>query len=290
MKNIGFIGLGNMGLEMAINLKKSEYNVTGFDINKNMYKRLNALNINTSNNIKNIFETNEIILTMLPDGKAVDKVYSENLKYASKNTLIVDCSTIDIETTIKIHNLAKNLKMLSLDAPVSGGVSGAKAASLTFMIGGKERVYKLMLPIFNAMGGKSIFCGQESSGQAVKICNNLILAISMIATGEAIILAKKLNLDLTKLYEVTSTSSASCWAINNYFPVANIGPVSPADNNFEAGFSVNLMKKDLSLALNSIKDNKNMLHFGELALDKYSKMCDEGFGNLDFSAVIKNYK
>ena len=170
---------------------------------------------------------------------------------------------------------------------MSGGVTGAKAASLTFMVGGCKKTYNLILSIFNLMGNKSIYCGEEGSGQSVKICNNLILGITMIGVGEAIHLANQLNLDLRKLYEVTSTSSASCWAINNYFPVAQIGPISPADNNFMAGFSVDLMKKDLSLAINAAKiDTKNLV-FGKKAHNKYKKMSESGTGMNDFSEVVQ---
>ena len=287
MKNIGFIGLGNMGFEMIQNINNSSYNVLGYDIDKDIYKNLDALNIKNTNVISEIFKTCDVIITMLPDGIAVKKVWSENLKYASKKSIIVDCSTIDIETTNYTHELAKSFNLLSLDAPVSGGVNGAKAGSLTFMVGGNETTYNLILPIFDLMGSKSIYCGKEGSGQAVKICNNLILGITMIGVGEAINLAKELNLDLKKLYEVPSTSSASCWAINNYFPVSGIGPVAPADNDFAAGFSSNLMKKDLSLAINATKSNENNLYFGKEALKKYSQMSDKGLGLKDFSAVVK---
>jgi 3-hydroxyisobutyrate dehydrogenase len=288
MKNIGFIGLGNMGFEMIQNINDSSYNVLGYDIQKDIYKNLDSLNIKHTDIISEVFKTCDVIITMLPDGKAVKKVLSENLKYASEKSIIVDCSTIDIGTTNYTHELAKSYNLLSLDAPVSGGVNGAKAGSLTFMIGGDKSTYNLTLPIFNLMGNKSIYCGKEGSGQAVKICNNLILGITMIGVGEAINLAKGLNLDLTKLYDVTSTSSASCWAINNYFPVSGVGPITPADNNFTAGFSVNLMKKDLSLAMNSIVNNENNLNFGKQALKKYSQMSNEGLGAKDFSEVVKN--
>ena len=268
MKNIGFIGLGNMGIEMIKNLSKGKYNLLGYDINKNIYDNLRGSSIETSQNTK--------------------KVFDENLKYTKKNSIIVDCSTIDIETTKYFHELAKSFDLKSLDAPVSGGVSGAKTASLTFMVGGNEETYKLICPILDLMGNKSIFCGEEGSGQAVKICNNLILGITMIGVGEGINLAKDLNLNLEKLYEVTSTSSASCWAINNYFPVLGIGPMSPADNDFIGGFSTDLMKKDLSLAINAIKGDKGKVMFGLKALEKYSEMIEKQLGSRDFSYIINH--
>lgn len=287
MKNIGFIGLGNMGFEMIKNLSKGKYNLLGYDINKNIYDNLQSSFIQTSQNIKSVFENNDVIILMLPNGSIVKKVIDENLKYTKKNSIIVDCSTIDIETTKYFHKLAESFDLKSLDAPVSGGVSGAKAASLTFMVGGNEKTYELVFPIFDLMGNKSIFCGEEGSGQAVKICNNLILGITMIGVGEGINLARNLNLNLEKLYEVTSTSSASCWAINNYFPVSGIGPISPADNDFTGGFSTDLMRKDLSLAINAIKDEKEVM-FGLKALEKYSEMIEKQLGSKDFSNIINN--
>jgi len=288
MKNIGFIGLGNMGFEMIQNLSKGDYNLLAFDIDNNIYKKIQNSFIKTSQNIKNVFENSDIIITMLPNGEIIKKVIDENFKFVKKNSIIVDCSTIDIETTIYLHKLAKSFNLQSLDAPVSGGVAGAKSGSLTFMVGGNELTYELILPIFNLMGNKAIFCGGESSGQAVKICNNLILGITMIGVGEGINLARDLNLDLEKFYEVTSTSSASCWAINNYFPVSSVGPVSPADNSFVGGFSADLMKKDLSLAINASKSKKQKIKFGLKALEKYSKMIEKGMGSKDFSKIINH--
>ena len=288
MKDIGFIGLGNMGFEMIKNLSKGEYDLHAYDINKEIYDRLQGTSIKTYQSIRNIFEKSDVIFTMLPNGTIVKKVIDENFQYTKENSTIVDCSTIDIETTNYLHELAKSFNLKSLDAPVSGGVAGAKAASLTFMVGGDKATYDLVLPIFDLMGNKSILCGEESSGQAVKICNNLILGVTMIGVGEAINLAQELNLDLEKLYEVTSTSSASCWAINNYFPVSGIGPISPADNNFVGGFSADLMKKDLSLAINALNGEKQKIMFGLEALGKYSKMTENGLGSKDFSSIVKN--
>jgi len=288
MKNIGFIGLGNMGFEMIQNLTKSDYNIIGYDLNNEIYPKLNNLYIKTTHNIKDIFAKSDVIITMLPDGKTVKEVISKNIENITKKCVFIDCSTIDIDTTIYLHTLLKNKDLLFLDAPVSGGVTGAKNATLTFMVGGQEATYNLMLPIFNLMGKKSIFCGKEGSGQAVKICNNLILGITMIGVGEAISLANNLNLDLQKLYEVTSTSSASCWAINNYFPVSGAGPQSPADNDFKAGFSVDLMKKDLSLAINTFKNKENNIMFGLNALEKYMQMSEKGKGSKDFSEIVNN--
>lgn len=288
MENIGFVGLGNMGFEMIKNLNKGRFNLLGYDINKKIYENLDNTSIETSQNIKSVFEKNDIIFLMLPNGSIVKKVIDENFKYSKKNSVIIDCSTIDIDTTKYLHKLAESFNLQSLDAPVSGGVAGAKAGSLTFMVGGNKKTYEQILPILDFMGNKSIYCGMEGSGQAVKICNNLILGITMIGVGEGINLARDLNLDLEKLYEVTSTSSASCWAINNYFPISGIGPISPADNDFIGGFSADLMKKDLSLAINSAKGDKDKIMFGLKALEKYSKMIERQLGSKDFSNITNH--
>ena len=229
---------------------------------------------------------NEIIITMLPNGKIVEEVWTELLDIVKINTLLVDCSTIDIQTTKRLHIMAEKRNVLSLDAPVSGGTIGADNGTLTFMVGGKESSYNKMLPLFNVMGSKSILCGKAGSGQATKMCNNLLLAITMSGLGEAIKLAKSQNLDMNKFYDVLSTSTGSCWALNNYSPIKGVGPISPADNNFEPGFSSQLMLKDLSLALGAAADTNLDLEFGKKALHNYRRLVDDNKGNLDFSNII----
>ena len=249
MKNIGIIGLGNMGLEMAKNLSKSNYQVSGFDTNELALDNAKKFNINSTKSIEDISKNNQVIITMLPNGMIVNEVWLEMLDFVEKDTLLVDCSTIDVNTTKLLHQKASKLNISCLDAPVSGGTMGAKNATLTFMVGGENAAYQEMLPLFNIMGSKSVLCGSAGAGQGIKMCNNLLLAITMKGVSESFNLAAKLNLDQSSLFDVISTSSGSCWAINNYCPLPGIGPNSPADNNFEPGFSVNLMHKDLSLAL-----------------------------------------
>ena len=290
MEKIGFIGLGNMGLEMAKNLSESNYDVSGFDTEKRILKNIEQFNIHPQHSIEQICVDNTIIITMLPNGSIVNAVWNEILKYTNDNTLLVDCSTIDVSTTKMLHDKASKLNIYCLDAPVSGGTIGAKNATLTFMVGGKKDAYERMLPLFEAMGSKSFLCGSSGSGQGIKLCNNLLLAVTMRGVAESFNLAQKLNLNQNSLFDVLSTSSGSCWAVNNYCPIENIGPNSPADNNFKPGFSVNLMHKDLSLALEASNQSKSNMDFGKLCIQLYENMIENDKGNLDFSAIIKELK
>ena len=286
MKKIGIIGLGNMGLEMAKNLVKSDYIVFGFDTNMQALTRLKQFGIIEVESIEAISKNSEVILTMLPNGDIVNEVWLEVFKFIDSDTLMVDCSTIDVNTTKDLHKKATQLNIKCLDAPVSGGTIGAKNASLTFMVGGDKKSFEKMLPAFNAMGSKSILCGPSGSGQGIKMCNNLLLAITMRGVSESFNLAKKLNLDNSSLFNVISTSTGSCWAVNNYCPIPNIGPNSPADNNFEPGFSVNLMHKDLCLASQAADECNANIELGKLSIQLYEKMMKANKGKLDFSAVI----
>ena len=283
---IGFIGLGNMGKFMSMNLDKAGHQVYGFDLNSKVFKDLKNFNIIETKSLEEISLCAEIIITMLPDGKAVDTVYNSLIKNLKPNTLIVDCSTIDVKTTKKLHQNCNDRKILILDAPVSGGTIGAQNGTLTFMVGGQQEAFKKMEPLFNIMGKKAILCGAGGTGQAVKVCNNLILAITMAGIGEALQIANANNLETQKLFEVVSTSTGSCWAINNYFPVKGVGPQSPADNNFEPGFSSSLMYKDLSLASEIANPNNLNLDLGQKVIQKYLKMIQDMKGNLDFSAIV----
>lgn len=283
---IGFIGLGNMGKFMSMNLDKAGHQVYGFDLNSKVFKELENYNIIETKSLEEISLSAEIIITMLPDGKAVNTVYNSLIQSLKPNTLVVDCSTIDVKTTKKLHQDCNDRKILVLDAPVSGGTMGAQNATLTFMVGGQEEAFRKMQPFFNIMGKKAILCGVGGSGQAVKVCNNLILAITMAGVGEALQIANANELDTQKLFEVISTSTGSCWAINNYFPVKGIGPQSPADNNFEPGFSSSLMYKDLSLAAEIANASNINLDLGQKVIQKYLKLIQNKKGDLDFSAIV----
>jgi 3-hydroxyisobutyrate dehydrogenase len=208
---------------------------------------------------------------------------ADNLK---PGTLFTDCSTIDVDKARELHNKCNTRQLFSLDAPVSGGVGGAEDGTLTFMVGGKANAYNIMLPLFEVMGKKSLLCGSSGSGQATKACNNMLLATTMIGVGEAFNLGSNLGLDPEKLFEILSTSTGSCWAINSYCPIKGVGPKSPADNDFQPGFSVDLMYKDLSIALKAIENTKTSAHFGIKAQENFKRMINDNKGNLDFSAVI----
>ena len=286
MKTIGFIGLGNMGYFMSKNLSKAGYVVNGYDINQDVFNKLQEFGIRKKTSLDEISNQCETIITMLPNSIAVKEVWNSILNNIKAQALLVDCSTIDIETSKQIHKIAKNKEILSLDAPVSGGTIGAENGSLTFMVGGSNEAYKKMLPLFKIMGNKSILCGDVGSGQAIKMCNNLLLAITMSGLGEAIKLANCQSLDMSKFYEVLSTSTGSCWALNNYSPIKGIGPLSPADNNFKPGFSSELMLKDLTLALTAAEKANLKLNLGIKVRDNYKKSVENNEGSLDFSNII----
>ena len=287
MTKIGFIGLGNMGANMTINLLKADYEVVGYDINKEFVNNLLPKGLKQATNLSEIAKSADIVITMLPNGDIVEEVYDDIIDEFAPGTLFVDCSTIEVNKAKQLHKKCEDKKILSLDAPVSGGVGGAEQATLTFMVGGTEKAYKMMLPLFEVMGKKSLLCGSSGSGQATKACNNMLLATTMIGVGEAFSLGQNLGLDPEKLFEILSTSTGSCWAINSYCPIKGVGPTSPADNDFRPGFSADLMLKDLTIALNAIKSTKTSAPFGIKAQGNFEKMVNEDQGSLDFSAVTK---
>ena len=287
MTKIGFIGLGNMGAKMAINLLKANYEVIGYDINKKFVEQLLPKGLVEADNLDDIPNNAEIVITMLPNGHIVEEVYDNIIHKSKPDTLFVDCSTIDVDKAKDLHKKCANKNLLSLDAPVSGGVSGAELGTLTFMVGGTENAYKIMLPLFETMGKNSLLCGSSGSGQATKACNNMLLATTMIGVGEAFSLGVNLGLDPKKLFEILSTSTGSCWAINSYCPIKDVGPTSPADNNFKPGFSSELMLKDLTIASKAIHNTNTKAPFGIKARENFKKMVNDNQGTLDFSAITK---
>ena len=286
MKRIGFVGLGNMGSKMVINLLQANYEVIGYDINEEFIDKLIPNGIHKASSLNDITDDVDVIITMLPNGEVVKKVFETIIGNLKPDTLLTDCSTIDVQTAKDLHKMCNDKNLLSLDAPVSGGVGGAENATLTFIVGGNEKAYNLMLPLFEVMGKKSVLCGPASSGQAAKACNNMLLATTMIGVGEAFNLGENLGLDLKKLFDVLSTSTGNCWAINTYCPIEGVGPNSPADNNFQPGFSVNLMLKDLTIALKAIKDTNTLAPFGTKSQENFKRMVDDKKGELDFSAIV----
>ena len=286
MKKIGFIGLGNMGKGMSINLSKEDLEIIGYDIDKNAYKDLKDKKILIADNLNHLINESEIIITMLPDGKAVKKVWSEAIAFSTPGKYLIDCSTIDVKTSRSVQMLGKEKGLFTLDAPVSGGVIGADQGTLTFMVGGNSDIYEDMKFLFKIMGKNSILCGEEGAGQSAKICNNMLLASTMIAVGESFNLGKNLSLDLNKLFEVISTSTGSCWAVNSYCPIKGIGPNSPADKDYTGGFATALMYKDLGLAVDAAAETKSNINYGIQTHEKYKQVTENNKGNLDFSNII----
>ena len=287
MKKVGFIGLGNMGARMATLLLEAGYEVIGHDINEEFINQLLPKGLKKASNLNNISKEADIIMTMLPNGEIVEEVLDSILNNLRPGTLIVDCSTIDVDKAKDLHQKCEDKKLLFLDAPVSGGVGGAENGTLTFMVGGTENAYKKILPLFEVLGKKSLLCGSCGSGQATKACNNMLLATTMIGVGESFNLGKKLGLDPQKLFEILSTSTGSCWAINNYCPIKGVGPESPADNDFIPGFSASLMFKDLTIALKAIDTTSTSAPFGKRAQENFGDMVKDNKGDLDFSAITK---
>jgi 3-hydroxyisobutyrate dehydrogenase len=286
MKRIGFIGLGNMGSKMVINLLQANYEIIGYDINEEFIDKLIPNGIHKASSLNDITDDVDVIITMLPNGEVVKKVFETIIGNLKPDTLLTDCSTIDVQTAKDLHKMCSEKSLLLLDAPVSGGVVGAENGTLTFIVGGNEKAYNLMLPLFEVMGKKSVLCGPASSGQAAKACNNMLLATTMIGVGEAFNLGENLGLDLKKLFDVLSTSTGNCWAINTYCPIEGVGPNSPADNNFQPGFSGNLMLKDLTIALKAIKDTNTSAPFGTKSQENFKRMINDNKGELDFSAIV----
>jgi len=290
MANIAFIGLGNMGGPMAANLVKAGHKVTAFDLvaaSRDQAKADGAAIAETSvASIKGA----EIIITMLPAGKHVLSVWNEVIPAMTKGTLIIDCSTIDVESAKQAHALAAKHGALSIDAPVSGGTGGAKGATLTFMCGGEDKAFAAAKPVLENMGKKLVHCGGAGAGQAAKICNNMILAVSMIAVCEGFALAEKLGLSHQALFDVASTSSGQCWALTSYCPVPGPVPTSPANNDYKPGFAAALMLKDLKLSQDAAKASGASLPLGAFATDLYEIFNNAGNGAVDFSGIIQQVR
>ncbi|MCG6206754.1 3-hydroxyisobutyrate dehydrogenase [Rhodopseudomonas sp. HC1] len=288
MTAIAFIGLGNMGGPMAVNLAKAGQQVTGFDLAAASCDAVKAEGVATAKSAIDAVQGADVIVTMLPAGKHVLSVWNEILPHVEKGALIIDCSTIDVESSVQAHALAAKLGAASVDAPVSGGTGGAKAATLTFMAGGSEAAFAAAKPVLELMGKKIVHCGGAGAGQAAKICNNMILGISMIAVGEAFTLAEKLGLSHQALFDVASTSSGQCWSLTTYCPVPGPVPTSPANNGYKPGFAAALMLKDLNLSQEAAKSSGAATPLGSHAAELYAAFEQAGHGGTDFSGII-NY-
>ena len=290
---IGFIGLGNMGGPMAANLLKAGHAVQGFDLMKDAVSRFVDNGGKALGSLQEVASGADVIVTMLPAGKHVKSVYLGKdglLAAADTGTLFIDSSTIDVETAREVASAAESAGMSMVDAPVSGGVGGAEAGTLTFMVGGSDEAFAKAKPILEDMGKTIVHAGGAGNGQAAKICNNMILGISMIGVSEAFVLAEKLGLDHQKLFDISSTASGQCWSLTTYCPVPGPVPTSPANKNYQAGFTVAMMLKDLNLAQAAAKASDATTPLGAKAAAIYSKFDANGQGSLDFSGIIKHLR
>jgi 3-hydroxyisobutyrate dehydrogenase len=286
MTSIGFIGLGHMGGPMAANLAKAGYVVRGFDLSQQLLDEAREKGVVPCASLAETVQGADTVITMLPAGKHVLTVWQELATAVPSGTLLIDCSTIDIESAGKAHAMAAEKNCPSLDAPVSGGTGGAAAGTLTFMIGGEQGVFDKAVPIFEAMGKRIIHCGGPAAGQAAKICNNMILGISMIAVGEAFVLGEKLGLSHQALFDVASVSSGQCWSLTTYCPVPGPVSTSPANNDYKPGFAGALMLKDLKLSQEAAGATGAMTPLGAKATELYELFNELGNADKDFSGII----
>ncbi|MCC8975016.1 3-hydroxyisobutyrate dehydrogenase [Bradyrhizobium brasilense] len=290
MANVAFIGLGNMGGPMAANLVKAGHKVIAFDLVAASRDQARSDGAAIAESGVAAVKGADVVITMLPAGKHVLGVWSEVLPAMAKGALIIDCSTIDVESAKQAHVLAAKHGMASVDAPVSGGTGGAKGATLTFMCGGELKAFAAAQPMLANMGKKIVHCGAGGAGQAAKICNNMILGISMIAVGEAFVLAEKLGLSHQALFDVASTSSGQCWSLTTYCPVPGPVPTSPANNDYKPGFASNLMVKDLTLAQDAANAAGAVTPLGKHAQEIYKTFDASGHGGVDFSGIIQHVR
>lgn len=282
---IGFIGLGNMGSPMAANLAAAGHEVTGFDLAAPCPSGVVA-----APTAAGAAAGADVVITMLPNGAILRSVTAEILPAMKPGAVLCDCSTVDVESARTVAAEAEAAGKSALDAPVSGGVGGAAAGTLTFMVGGPEAAFATVQPLFDIMGQKAVHCGAAGAGQSAKICNNMILGVTMIATCEAFALADKLGLDRQKMFDVVSTSSGYSWTMNAYCPAPGVGPKSPADNDYKPGFAAELMLKDLGLSQQAAEAVDADTPMGSAALALYRQFVEEEDGRgRDFSAMLPRF-
>lgn len=283
---IAFIGLGNMGAPMSGNLAKAGHDVTGFDVSG-----ITVDGVATAATAPEAVAGAEVVITMLPNGAILRQVAAEVIPAMTKGAILLDCSTVDVQSARDVAQMAHDAGLDALDAPVSGGVGGASGGTLTFMVGGSDAAFATAKPLFDIMGQKAVHCGPSGNGQAAKICNNMILGVTMIATCEAFALADKLGLDRQSMFDVVSTSSGYSWTMNAYCPAPGVGPQSPADNDYKPGFAAELMLKDLRLSQQAAEAANADTPMGQMARDLYAQFVDneEGLG-MDFSAMLPRFE
>ncbi len=285
---IAFIGLGNMGGGMAANLVKAGHSVNAFDLSAEALERARGNGCAVFSAVREAVAGVDAVVSMLPSGKIVDGVYGNDVFGAAPaGAILLDCSTIDVDTARKVTTDATTKGYEMVDAPVSGGIAAANGGTLTFMVGGSNTAFARAEPILKAMGKAVIHAGASGAGQAAKICNNMLLGIHMIGTCEAFALAEKLGLDLQKFYDISSVSSGQNWSMTSYCPVPGVGPISPADNDYQSGFATALMLKDLKLAMEAAASTGANTPMGKRAAELYAAFDEAGQGGADFSAIIK---
>ena len=283
---IGFIGLGNMGRPMAENLAHAGHMVRGFDT-----VSVHVEGVEIMDSAAATTTGADIVITMLPNGEILKSVAAQIIPEMRAESIFLDCSTVDVQSARDVSKMANAANVASLDAPVSGGIGGASAGTLTFMVGGSETAFHTAKPLFDIMGQKSVHCGESGNGQAAKICNNMILGVTMIATCEAFVLADKLGLDRSAMFDVVSTSSGYSWSMNAYCPAPGVGPTSPADNGYAPGFSAELMLKDLNLSQMAAELADADTPMGAKATALYQQFVEaEGGMGQDFSAMLPRFE
>jgi 3-hydroxyisobutyrate dehydrogenase len=290
MPNIGFIGVGHMGGPMARNLIKAGHPVTVFDPSAENAQAMTKAGAKQAASLVELAAASDIVISMLPSGRELRVAYLDNdgvVAHAKAGALLIDCSTTDVDSARAVADAAKKRNLQFLDSPVSGGVAGAEAGTLTFMTGGEDAAVEAARPILMAMGKNVIHTGACGSGQAAKICNNLILGISMIGVCEAFVLAEHLGLSADKLFAVSSTSSGQCWSLTSYCPAPGPVPAAPSNRNYQPGFTAKMMLKDLRLASDAAGKNNQAIELGDLAKQLYERFVQEGSGDLDFSGIIQ---
>jgi 3-hydroxyisobutyrate dehydrogenase len=290
MARIGFIGLGNMGLPMALNLLKGGHQVEGFDLNGAAVEKLVAAGGASVGGVNVAASRADVVITMLPAGAHVREVYlgpGGIVESANAGTLLIDCSTIDVDSARVVIAAAEAAGLHMIDAPVSGGVGGAQAATLTFMVGGSENAFARAQSLLALMGKTIVHAGGAGNGQAAKICNNMILGVSMIAVSESFVLAEKLGLDAQKLFDIASKSSGQCWSMTSYCPVPGPVPASPANRDYQAGFTAAMMLKDLKLAQDAARSAGVATPLGAEAAALYGLYAAHGEDARDFSGIIR---
>ncbi|MCF6196519.1 MAG: 3-hydroxyisobutyrate dehydrogenase [Emcibacter sp.] len=293
MAKVGFIGLGNMGGGMARNILKAGHMLKVFDLNEQVVSDICAEGAMRAATANDAASDVDAVITMLPAGKHVKAVYlgAEGLiAAANEGTILMDCSTIDVDSARAVAAAASEAGLAMVDAPVSGGVAAAAAGNLTFMVGGPDEAFAAAEPFLDNMGANIIHAGQAGSGQAAKICNNMMLGIQMISVSEAFVLAEKLGLDKQKLYDISSTASGQCWALTSYCPVPGPLPASPANRDYQAGFTVAMMLKDLRPAQQAADASGATTPLGQEAMNLYTQFDGQGKSQLDFSAIVKHIR